>query len=497
MSQAAPTPMTLGGEDHGGSNAVVSAGPADRPQPLPSGAEGRQSAVSDQVKPAARTYRRRWYILLLFSAIGFVQCAVWNTFGPITVAAQAAFPSWDNATISMLSNASNITYLVVVAPYCWLLSRYGLRPAVLLMTLCMAVGTALRSISSEETAFTVAAFACSVLNGIGGVMAMAAPVYLSSVWFPPGERTTATCVPAVSQELGIALSFVIGPLIVQLPGGADPHSDPDATRYYIMLLMDVETGAAAVLFLAVLLYFPSRPPLPPSASAAAAPPAGSFWRRLRQAARAPDLPWLLLAYVVPGGMQVAYFALLEISLAPLGVTQEQAGWLGFWASVASCVSALLVARLTDLFQGHVRATLLALLLAGTGGYGWLLAQVAGWQAFSLPSLYGATLLALAFTYATAPLVYEYAAELLYPVTADVIGAVLSVGLNVTVSASLLLLLAEPLAENTLWMNVALVCALPLGMAALSRTREVYRRTEQDRGRQDGGPTPADAASAAD
>ena len=393
---------------------------------------------------------------------------------------QAAFPSWDSTTISMLSDMSYIAFLVFVAPYCWLLSRFGLRPAALTMSFCVALGTALRSSSSEETPFTASAFTCAILNGIAGIMSMAAPPYLSAQWFPPEQRATATSLPVVCLGLGGALSLVVGPRLVRLPGGANPNTDPEAARFNIMLLMDVETGVSAVLFLAVLLYFPSRPPLPPSVSAASPPPAGAFWQALRQAARAPDLLRLVLAYAVPGGVQAAYFAVLDTSVSPLGMTREQAGWLGFWAGIASCVFTLLVARLTDLFQGHIKVTLLGLLLAGTGCYAWLLAIIAGWQTFSLPSLYCATLLGLALTYATAPLLYEYAAELTYPVSADVIGALMSVSINVIGGVPLLLFLIRPLSEDTVWLSYTMVCALPLGLLMVAKTREVYRRTATDR-----------------
>lgn len=53
---------------------------------------------------------------------------------------------------------------------------------------------------------------------------------------------------------------------------------------------------------------------------------------------------------------------LEIQL--LSITdfiQVQSGWLGFWAIVASCVLALVIARLTDYLAGHMKKTITVLL----------------------------------------------------------------------------------------------------------------------------------------
>ena len=53
-----------------------------------------------------------------------------------------------------------------------------------------------------------------LLNGLAGPVAQAAPTLLSSTWFPPEQRTSSTAVAALCGSLGVAISFVIGPLVV-------------------------------------------------------------------------------------------------------------------------------------------------------------------------------------------------------------------------------------------------------------------------------------------
>ena len=53
-----------------------------------------------------------------------------------------------------------------------------------------------------------------LLNGIAGPVTQAAPTLLSSTWFPSEQRTTATAVAALCGSLGVAVSFMIGPLVV-------------------------------------------------------------------------------------------------------------------------------------------------------------------------------------------------------------------------------------------------------------------------------------------
>lgn len=60
---------------------------------------------------------------------------------------------------------------------------------------------------------------CAILNGIAGIIVFSAPSALSSAWFPPHERTTATGVAIVFNNLGNAMSFFAGPAIVPDPTG--------------------------------------------------------------------------------------------------------------------------------------------------------------------------------------------------------------------------------------------------------------------------------------
>ena len=53
-----------------------------------------------------------------------------------------------------------------------------------------------------------------LLNGLAGPVTQAAPTLLSSTWFPSEQRTTSTAVAALCGSLGVAISFVIGPLVV-------------------------------------------------------------------------------------------------------------------------------------------------------------------------------------------------------------------------------------------------------------------------------------------
>ena len=69
-------------------------------------------------------YKRRWYILCLFSLFAFLQCFIWNTFGPLTYAVEFAY-KWGDETIAMMPNWGAIMFLVALAPLTWIVERKG------------------------------------------------------------------------------------------------------------------------------------------------------------------------------------------------------------------------------------------------------------------------------------------------------------------------------------------------------------------------------------
>ena len=92
-----------------------------------------------------------------------------------------------------------------------------------------------------------------ILIGVVGPLAMITPPRISSVWFPPKQRTFATAMMVAAPVIGTALAFIIIPYLTQ-------HYS-----IHTMLYVQAELGLFAALLASI--YFPPRPPTPPSQSA--------------------------------------------------------------------------------------------------------------------------------------------------------------------------------------------------------------------------------------
>lgn len=86
------------------------------------------------------------------------------------------------------------------------------------------------------------------LNGLAGPTVMSAGPYLSTTWFAPDQRATATAVATLFSYLGGAASFVVGPLVVPAPNDTQAATTMAATvsdssiRDRIQLVMYAGTG---------------------------------------------------------------------------------------------------------------------------------------------------------------------------------------------------------------------------------------------------------------
>lgn len=51
---------------------------------------------------------------------------------------------------------------------------------------------------------------------------MGAPPLVSSTWFPPNQRATATAISSLTSYVGISISFGVGPFVLNPSEVADP-----------------------------------------------------------------------------------------------------------------------------------------------------------------------------------------------------------------------------------------------------------------------------------
>ena len=68
--------------------------------------------------------------------------------------------------------------------------------------------------SKSFTSFTITCHICAIINGLSNIVVGSAPLAISSAWFPPEERVTATTIAQVFNGLGTGMSFLLASQLV-------------------------------------------------------------------------------------------------------------------------------------------------------------------------------------------------------------------------------------------------------------------------------------------
>jgi MFS family permease len=425
--------------------------------------------------PKFKVYATRWYILTSYCFFAAMQTLIWLTFSPIQQTTIDYFRTSDLFVNTMLATGCFL-YPPFQILASWAMERPGgLRKCMKISSVGLIFAGVFRLLalfSPKNPISLWIIFTSAAVNAIIGPAAGGGVSFISATWFPEKERTTATAIMALSSWLGSALGFLLLPIIV------------NATSINFLFLLTA--GLTIVCGVPVLLYWPSGPPTPPSLSMAAeAHEAGKsstklFFNRLWQSCKDPTFMTVVLAGGLMSGVWSAWTGLFDEILAPLGYTQIQAGWLGFSATLAATVGGVFFGWVADQFFLRRLKTLFCLLLALS-----LIPFVEFALCFPSPvlprppiqetnfPLLVAICSAGAFFFgAMTPVLYEMAAECIYPMPEGTSVGMLCFMQNVGCASSMYL----PQILPASMMNWFFSCSVGVGLLFLLMAPVQYKRS---------------------
>ncbi|KAJ7401816.1 Disrupted in renal carcinoma protein 2 like protein [Pitangus sulphuratus] len=265
---------------------------------------------------------------------------------------------------------------------------------------------------------------------------MNAAPFLSTTWFSPDERATATAIASLLNYLGSAGAFLVGPLVVPSPNGtahlllasqsntehikdrieavlyagndkelicewywpAVNHSDDDKTSNWLKIGKSCQRGGCLESLVGFLLSHFNPVSLEST----------SNFRFLM----------IALAYAIPLGVFSGWSGVLDLILTPVHVSQVDAGWIGFWSIVGGCVVGIAMARFADFIRGMLKFILLLLLSGATLASTWFtltcLTSVTHLP-LTTATLYTSCILLGIFLNSSVPIFFELFVETVYPV----------------------------------------------------------------------------------
>nr|XP_039268221.1 solute carrier family 49 member 4 homolog [Styela clava] len=444
------------------------------------GVDEDEDCASSVGSIVTKKYWYRWYICFIFSLFGLLQGAVWNTWSPIDKSAECAI-GFTQSNIDLLTNWGPITFLISMPFFMWLLDKYGLRLPIVLSAFFTALGTGLRSLPIPVNILKYFIHVGQMLNGIAGCAVMAAPPLLSNVWFPPEERVTATSITTLLNYMGTGVAYIIGPLMVQQPNhtgnasdlhgvylasGCNSTSEEHAIRKEIMNLMYLEFGLSLLTFVCMLIFFPNKPPMPPSASASVG--RMDFLEGVKALRYHRTFLVVALTFALTLGGYGGWTGVLSVIMSelPVPVSQDEAGRIGFFMTLAGCFFGLLVGWFADRFKGHIKVMIVVLFSIAFLGYLYYINMSQRWikiKGFELSNVglwIDCIIIGIAMN-AAVPLGMEMGADAAYP-TSEAISASVIVWFFNLLSFTLLLVMQFTDAKLTNYLMLVFIgVSIPL------------------------------------
>ncbi|XP_076017678.1 choline/ethanolamine transporter flvcr2a isoform X3 [Genypterus blacodes] len=254
---------TLDSEDAGTPDAGKSAPGAGKS--APDGGKGAPDAggkCMESVEQTAngvvptRLYKRRWLMLLVLVISSMANTMQWLQYGIISNITMR-FYNVNSSAIDWLSMMYMLVFILFVFPACCLLDKKGMRVFLLVANAFNCAGTWVKVGSAEPTLLWVT-FLGQTLSATSQVFILGTPSPLAAVWFGTDEVSTACSIGVLGAQLGIALGFLIPPVLV-------PNVENlDELAKHIRLMFYISAGVATFVFLLVIIFFQEKPELPPS-----------------------------------------------------------------------------------------------------------------------------------------------------------------------------------------------------------------------------------------
>ena len=348
--------------------------------------------------------RTKWAVLLAYCCLSSSNGFQWINFSPIVDESKEYF-RMDSLQVNFLVTIYTIVYPALIIVGCIAFQEVGMYGGMVIGALLNALGATLKVVAVLWAPHFGMLCVTQILNAFSEVFFLSLPPLLSSVWFTSEHRTLATALGVMSNSFGTAFGFIVPPLIVT------KHDHGQAA----FMRLVVWQALFAIAIVGFCFTLPPRPAHVPSITTARPTTMRDLLPSLKFLITHPPFVILAFASGLANDSLWTFASFLAQLLQPFGVSEVQAGWIGFALTISGSVSSTVVGILVDRYRKYKQPLL-----------GFSLSAAACFSCVMLTLLYSSNpnaIFALCFVFVTAmgallsaaiPLQLEFAVELTYP-----------------------------------------------------------------------------------
>jgi FLVCR family feline leukemia virus subgroup C receptor-related protein len=353
-----------------------------------------------------KLYKKRFFILFMFILLSASNAMQWIEYS-IIAHIISHYYNVKFSTVDWTSMIYMLSYMILVFPGSWFLDKYGLRASVLIGACGNCVGAWLKIFSTHPDRFWLT-FLAQTIVGSSQVFILGIPPRLAAVWFGPKQVSTACAAGVFGNQLGIAIGFVLPPLIVHMGSNAEITHD-------LGILFFGSAVFNTIIFAAIIAFFSEKPKLPPSIAQARAIEEsidGNYMKSLRKLVVNPHYMLLLITYGINVGVFYAISTLLsQMILLYYPDAQEETGTIGLLIVVSGMLGSVVCGFILDKFHHYKMTTLTVYFFSFIGMMLFTFTIDLGhlWIVFVISIILGF------FMTGYLPIGFEFAAELTFPI----------------------------------------------------------------------------------
>ena len=334
-----------------------------------------------------KVYPYRWVMLAVFGLVNAAVAMLWIVFAPITGPA-AVFYGVTELQIGFLAMVFMVIYVPLSIPVSWVIDTLGYRRGVSIGVILLGVSGLMRGVFAGN-------YTLVLISSLG--LAVAQPFMLNAIspvaakWFPIQERATASGLVLVATFIGIGIGQVVSPILMLAYGIPA-----------MLMIFGIASAIMSALFLIFTREAPPTPPCPPGQETRALVLDG-----LKSMLKMKDIWILIFLFLVGMGIFNGISTWIEGIVRPRGFSVTQAGNLGGFLLLGGILGAAIIPIFSDKLHKRKIFMLLGMALAIPGLIGFTFATQYWVLVVSM-------LILGFFLMSTAPIGYQYGAEVTYP-----------------------------------------------------------------------------------
>lgn len=152
----------------------------------------------------------RWVVLAVSVLVNITIQLQWISMSPVSTTA-AEFYGVSTTQIGWFSIIFMVVFIPLSIPAAWMVDRYGLRIAVGLGSVLVAVGATLRALAGPSYGWALAA---TFLSAAAQPLLFNAWTTVAGKWFPRRQRATVVSVLTLAMMVGVAMGTAITPALL-------------------------------------------------------------------------------------------------------------------------------------------------------------------------------------------------------------------------------------------------------------------------------------------